>query len=63
MYICHLLAYLTIVIFAYVTDEGHRSDRNVLLFNNLLISVNNAISFYIMPYYSHSIFLKKYVIV
>ena len=47
----------SLVIFAYVTDEGHRSDRNVLLFKNFLISVNAAISFYIMPDYNHGIII------
>ena len=34
----------SLVIFAHVTDEGHRSDRNVLLFKTL-ISVNAIFSF------------------
>ena len=58
--LCIFVTYLPIlpsfVIFAYVTDEGHRSDRNVLLYKNFLISVNATISFYIMPDYNHSIF-------
>ena len=49
MHICHLLAYFTIVshhfLFAYVIDEGHQSDRNVLPFKKFLISINAAISF------------------
>ena len=47
--LCIFVTYLPIlpslVIFAYLTDEGHQSDRNVLLFKNFLISVNAAISF------------------
>ena len=46
----------SVVIFAYITDEGHQSDRNVLLFKNFLVSVNATISFYIMPDYNHGIF-------
>ena len=52
----------SLVIFAYVTDEGHRSERNVLLFFfKLLISFNAAISFYIMPDYNHGIFRLRVV--
>ena len=43
MHFCQLLPILSsLVLFAYVTDEGHRCDRNVLLFTckNFLISVN-----------------------
>ena len=39
-----------------VTDEGHRSDRKVLLFKNFLTSFNAIILFYIMPDYSHGSF-------
>ena len=41
MHICHLLAYFTIVILICIrNNEGHRCDRNVLLFKHSLISVN-----------------------
>ena len=35
----------SLVLFAYVTDEGHRSDQTVLLFKNFLISVNAKFRF------------------
>ena len=45
-------------IFAYITDEGHRSDRNVLLFLKKLFNQcqsSAVISFYTVTDYNHGI--------
>ena len=56
MFATYLPILPSLIIFPYLTDEGHRSDRNVLLLKDVLISVNAVISFYIMPDYNHGTF-------
>ena len=52
----------SLVLFAYETDEDHRSDRNIFLFNQFQRYNYNFVLCHAIPDYNHGIFNHKVAI-